>query len=288
MNAPKPQWDGSDLAGKTILLFCEQGTGDVIQFIRYAPMVAARGARVIAYCDNPLKSLLTGTPGIGQVVGWDDPAPAFDEYIPLLSLPRVFCTRLDNIPASVPYLQLDTASVEQWRTRLGDAPGLKVGLAWAGTPTHRNDHNRSTSLAQLAPLTAVPNVKWFSLQKGPASEQTRNPPPGMNLIDLTEHLHDFSDTAAMIASLDLVITVDTAVAHIAGALAKPLWLMLAFMPDFRWLLDREDCPWYPTARLFRQKQAGDWEPVVKRLAEFLVSSQIFLLYPPSEGTFMVE
>jgi ADP-heptose:LPS heptosyltransferase len=159
--------------------------------------------------------------------------------------------------------------VEHWRLRLGGRPGRKIGLAWAGRITHPNDRNRSMSLAQLAPLAAVKNVQWISLQKGPAEAEARTPPAGLEITDVSSELTDYSDTAALIANLDLVISVDTSVVHVAGAMGKPVWVLLPFIPDWRWLLDRPDSPWYPTMRLFRQRAVGDWEPVVQGIAEKL-------------------
>ena len=188
----------------------------------------------------------------------------------MMSLPFLFQTRVDSIPAEVPDLKPDPALAEAWAAKLSaSAGGLKVGLVWAGSPTNKNDRYRSVALAQLAPLAAAPGVTFYSLQKGPAASQTATPPPGMELIDLTEDLHDFADTAALISNLDLVISVDTAVVHLAGAMGKPAWVLLAREQDWRWLLTREDTPWYPTLRLFRQRTPGDWPEVIGRVAAAL-------------------
>ena len=199
-----------------------------------------------------------------------EPVPAFDVHCPLLSLPWACGTTLDTIPAQVPYLQADTAGVATWRQKLtGDTGRLKVGLVWAGSTENPNDRNRSIALAALAPLGQVPGVSLYSLQKGEAGEQVRHLPAGMTVIDPTADLQDFADTAALIANLDLVIAVDTAVVHLAGALGRPVWTLLPLVPDFRWLLERADSPWYPTMRLFRQTTRGDWDGVIKRVGEAL-------------------
>jgi Tfp pilus assembly protein PilF len=262
----QPACTGSPDAGQAILLTCEQGLGDTIQFIRYVPMVAERCRRVVVECPAELLSLLRGAPGIAETVQQGNPLPAFDAHCSLASLPGIFGTTLRSIPATVPYLAPDPTRVAAWSARLGADPRLKVGLAWAGRAEHWNDRNRSVALAVLAPLASVPGILFLSLQKGPASQQAAAPPPGMELVDHTADLHDFADTAALVANLDLVISVDTAIVHLAGALAKPVWTLLPFCPDWRWLLDRSDSPWYPTMRLFRQSAAGDWASVMNLVA----------------------
>lgn len=258
-------WDGSDLAGSKILLFAEQGFGDAIQFIRYAPLVAARDGRVLLQCRPELSRLLGTAPGVEQVL---QPGDAHDGvHCPLLSLPLVFGTQLETIPAAASYLRADPALAAEWAMKVGGSRRrLRVGLAWAGSATRRRDASRSIALSQLAPLGQVPGVTFFSLQKGDASRQSAAPPAGMDLIDLTAAIADFADTAALIAQLDLVVSVDTSVAHLAGALGKPVWLLLPFWPDWRWMLDRDDSPWYPSARLFRQKAIGEWGEVIERVA----------------------
>jgi hypothetical protein len=254
------------------LLHSEQGFGDTIQFIRYAPLLARQGARVVVECQPELRSLLRGVEGVQHLLAQGEPLPPFDLHAPLLSLPLAFGTRLGSIPAQVPYLKADPALAEAWRGKVaGDGRRLKIGLAWAGSPARKGDRQRSVSLSALAPLAAVKGADFYSLQKGPAAEQAKNPPPEMRLMDLTAELKDFADTAALIASLDLVISVDTAVAHLAGAMARPVWTLLEFVPAWRWLLDREDSPWYPTMRLFRQPSRGDWGSVVRRVAEALAA-----------------
>jgi Flp pilus assembly protein TadD len=274
----QPQWDGSDLAGRTILLHAEQGFGDTIQLIRYVPLVASRRGKVILQCGPELQRLLGRTTGIARWVGPGGDLPPFDIHCPLLSLPRAFGTTLQSIPQAVPYLQADAEGVERWRRELAaDGGRFRVGLAWAGRPTHRNDRNRSLSLSTLAPLAQARGMTFYSLQKGEAGKQAANPPAGLELVDWTAELNDFADTAALIANLDLVISVDTAVVHLAGAMAKPAWTLLPFVPDWRWLLEREDSPWYPTMRLFRQPSRGDWGSVIARVAEALALSDPSIL-----------
>jgi Flp pilus assembly protein TadD len=269
-NFTQGQWDGGPLEGCTLLLHTEQGLGDAIQFIRYLPLVAQRGGKIIIECQADLQRLFRTTAERCQIVARGQPLPAFDFHCPLLSLPRVFGTNLANIPNIVPYLHADAEDAGRWQRRLAEhAPLVKVGLAWAGSPAHEDDRNRSIKLARLAPLGQAPGVRFFSLQKGEAAVETKTPPPGLELVDWTEELKDFADTAALIANLDLVIAVDTAVAHLAGAMGKPVWVILQFMPDWRWLLDRDDSPWYPTMRLFRQPRRGDWDSVITRVVDAL-------------------
>jgi len=263
----QPLWDGSELGGRTILLHAEQGLGDTIQFIRYAPMVKERGGSVAVLCQPELSRLLSGQLGIERVVTDDASAPPFDVHCPILSLPRIFRTTAETIPASVPYLTPDANLVERWRQRIAAQPaGLKVGLVWAGRPQNRGDEQRSLELAALAPLAQVGGAEFYSLQKGEASAQAQSPPAGMRLTDWTAELADFGETAALLANLDLVISVDTAVAHLAGAMAKPVWTLIPFSPDWRWKLGRSDTPWYSTMRLFRQQRWGDWNLAIEPLA----------------------
>jgi len=265
-NFAQPRWDGGPLEDRTLLLHTEQGFGDAIQFIRYLPLVAQRGGRIIIECQAELQRLFQ-TIGRCQIVVRGQPLPGFDLHCPLLSLPRVFGTNLGNIPQDVPYLHADVEEAARWQHRLaGYSPFVKVGLAWAGSPTYKNDRNRSIKLARLAPLGQAPGARFFSLQKGEAAAEAKTPPPGMELIDWTEELKDFADTAAFLANLDLVIAADTAVVHLGGAMAKPVWALLPFASDWRWLLDRADSPWYPTIRLFRQETPGDWDGVIGRVA----------------------
>ena len=270
---PQPVWSGDVvLMGRTILLHAEQGYGDTLQFCRYASLIG-EGATVVLEVQPPLARLMTTAPGVAQVVARGDASPAFDVHCPLMSLPLALRTCLATIPAVTPYLTADPADRTRWRERLAPVHGLRVGLVWAGN-SYRDqlasavfDARRSVSLAALAPLGAVAGVSFVSLQKaGPAVQA---PPPGLELYDFTDELNDFADTAALIEALDLVISVDTAVAHLAGALAKPVWLLNRFDPDWRWLLDRDDSPWYPTLRQFRQPRYGDWESVIEQVVEAL-------------------
>jgi tetratricopeptide (TPR) repeat protein len=263
---PVPRWDGGDLTGKRILIHSEQGLGDTIHISRYIPMLAQRGGLVILECPMLLMNLLRDLPGLAQIVAPGEPLPAFDLHCPIMSLPLMFNTTLSTIPWTGPYLHTDPKLAEQWSQRLPPDPDRpRIGLAWAGRPENKVDHKRSMRLDQFVPLSAIKNARFFSLQKGPAAGQARRPPDGMELIDYTNDLHDFADTAAMAANLDLILTVDTSVAHLAGALGRPAWVLLPRSPDWRWMLDREDSPWYPTLRLFRQKTRGDWNEVMERV-----------------------
>jgi Tfp pilus assembly protein PilF len=267
---PQPRWDGGDLGGKTILLHAEQGFGDTIHMARYVPLVAARGGKVILECQPPLSRLLQSLNDVRQIVPAGEHLPPFDLHCPLLTLPLVFKTTVETIPAAVPYLRADKEQSRQWSNQL--PPNVSrplIGLVWAGRPENKNDRNRSMRLQDFAPLAAIKNARFVNLQLGPAAEQIRQPPPGLELLDFAGDLRDFADTAAMVANLDLVIAVDTAVAHLAGALAKPIWVLVPTMPDWRWMLGREDSPWYPTMRIFRQKTRGDWIDVVDRVKQEL-------------------
>jgi Flp pilus assembly protein TadD len=263
---PPDVWDGRDVRGKTVLIHTEQGFGDTIQFIRYAPLLAARGARVVIECQPQLQRLLQAMPGVDGVLGRGQQLPPFDFRALLMSLPANFKTTLETIPAQVPYLRAPNELTQRWRQRLAeDRQCLKVGLAWAGNPRQKNDHNRSMQLSMLAPLARVPGARFYSLQTGDAARQLNECGGALRLVDCAPELFDFAQTAALIENLDLVISVDTAVAHLAGALGRPVWTLLAFAADWRWLLHRADNPWYPTMRLFRQRSWGDWTPVVERV-----------------------
>ena len=269
----RPQWDGSDLAGRTVFLHAEQGLGDTIQFIRYAALVAERGGRIVVECPPELKRLLQRMPDIEEWFLQGQPPPPltrYDVHCPLMSLPLACGTSLESIPARVPYLRADPGELDHWQKRLAnDTARLKVGLAWAGNPIHPKDRIRSLPPAALAPLSGVQGVRFYSLQKGISGRPAPASPADFKMVDLTEDLRDFADTAALLANFDLVITVDTAVAHLAGALGKPVWTLLPTASDARWLVGREDTPWYPTMRLFRQRVAGDWGEVIERVAEAL-------------------
>jgi tetratricopeptide (TPR) repeat protein len=263
-----PLWNGTDLTGKTILLVGEGGFGDAIQFARYIPMVKQRGGHVIVQVQGELVQLLKGIDGADEVLPKEQRPPIIDTYCPLLSLPRVFGTTIQNIPAS-PYLSANAAISQRWATKLADKKGLRIGLAWAGSKAHHNDANRSLALSQFAPLRSIPEIWLFSLQRDRAGENSA----AVDLIDWTNELSDFTKTAGLIANLDLVISVDTAVAHLAAAMGKKVWLLLPFVADWRWNVDRSDSPWYPTMRLFRQEVAGEWNSVISRVSEALKAEQ---------------
>ncbi len=266
-----PCWDGSPFVGKRLLVLYEQGFGDNIQFVRYLPMVKDRGGTVICQMLKPLIGLLRGFPGIDELIDTSTDTKAavkYDFYVPLLELPGIFGTNLENIPAVVPYLHADSAKVEQWRQKLVGTT-FKVGIVWTGNPAHTEDSNRSCSLSHFVPLSEIPGILLYGLQKGKAVEQVKDLSGIISVINLADELNDFMDTAGVIENLDLVISVDTAVLHLAGAMGKPAWAILPFTSDWRWMLTRQDSPWYPTVRLFRQKRYGNWDDVFQRLAEEL-------------------
>ena len=266
-NFAEPQWRGEPLADKTILLHAEQGFGDAIQFLRYVPLVVARGGKVVVEVRKPLIPLVARIPGI-EIVGRGERLPEFDVQCPLMSLPLAFGTTLDTIPETTPYLTVAPERAAYWRGRIDVAPGLKIGLAWAGNAIHRNDRNRSIPLDRLAPVLAAEGVRWFSLQVG-ARAADLAAHKSTSVADLAPELTDFGETAAVIAALDVVICADTAVAHLAGALGKAAWVMLPFASDWRWMVGRDDSPWYPSMRLFRQARPGDWGGVAARVREAL-------------------
>jgi Tfp pilus assembly protein PilF len=262
-----PLWLGdAALAGKTILLHAEQGFGDTIQFARYAPLVAARGARVVLEVQRALTPLCAGLPGIAEVVAYGDALPAFDCHCPLLSLPLAFATEAATVPADVPYLAPRADAVAAWRARLPQGRPL-IGLCWSGERFHDNDLNRSMAFETLAALLDLPDVQFVSLQHDVRETDAPLLAQRTDILPIGQQFTDFADTAAAIAALDLVISVDTAVAHLTGALGKPLFLLLPFAADFRWLRERFDSPWYPTARLFRQPRFADWTSVVEAVRE---------------------
>lgn len=266
----QPLWDGTPLNGRRILLHFEQGFGDMIHFARYAPLLAGQGGRVIVTVTNPLRRLFQTLPGIEAVVSPGDPMPAIDVHYPAMSLPALLGISLNAIPHNIPYLFADSALAAGWRARMETfSRKYKVGLVWAGNPGYANDRNRSIPLKLFSALAKCRQVRYFSLQKGPGGEELKNPPTGMDWVDWSDELHDFSNTAGLIENLDLVIACDTAVAHLAGAMGRQVWVLLPFAPDWRWMLDRVDSPWYPTMRLFRQSRPGDWSSVLETVASEL-------------------
>ena len=263
----RPAWNGEDVAGKTFLIHTEQGLGDTIQFIRYAPLLAERGAKVVVECPPDLADLLRTVRGVEQVIPRPHALPPFDLHAAVLDLPRLFGTTLEAVPADVPYVSADANRIAAWLDVLqSDPPGNRIGLVWSGNPKHANDRNRSIPLREFEPFALLTHLNFFNLQKGPAAGQMGDSTLKLKLIDHSARLHDFADTAALISQLDLVITVDTSVAHLAGALGKPVWVLLPKVPEWRWMLDRPDSPWYPTMRLWRQTAAGDWTSLVRRVA----------------------
>ncbi len=271
-HGPVERPDPRRWAGRTVLLYGELGHGDMIQCLRYVPMALACGAEVVLALQPGLVRLARSIPGVRQVVGLGDALPAHDVALPMFHLPWAFQTTLATIPAEIPYLWPDAGEVAAWRGRLAGLPGLKVGVTWAGeprpgTPSEAMDKIRSMPLATLAPLGGVAGVSLVSLQLGAAAGQAR--PVGMVLHDWTGELRDFADTAALMAALDLVITVDTACVHLAGALGRKVWMLNRFDSCWRWLRGREDSPWYPSLRIFRQEAPGEWEAVVGRVVEAL-------------------
>ncbi len=262
-----PRWRGQPLDGRALRVVAEQGLGDTLQFCRYLPLLVERGARVTFVCPAPLVALLKGIEGVEVVEQGSEPERAFDFQVPLMSLPHHFATTPGSVPAAVPYLHADPARLDAWRARLA-GEGAKVGLVWRGNPANWRDASRSLALERLAPLAAVEGVRFFSLQVGEAAraELERSP---FAIEDLGPGLTDFGETAAAIGQLDLVVTVDTAVAHLAGALGRPVWLLLDTPSDWRWLREGDTTPWYPTMRLFRQPRPGAWDEAVARLASAL-------------------
>ncbi|MBM3526320.1 MAG: tetratricopeptide repeat protein, partial [Alphaproteobacteria bacterium] len=267
-NFPTPAWTGGTLAGKSIFVCSEQGVGDTIQFVRYAPLLEKQGARVLFGCQPELADLLKTAPGVAEIVPLGGTASAFDTHTMLLTVPRLLGTTLETVPAEIPYLSADSKKAETWAERLSDLQGMKVGLVWRGNPKHVNDHARSCAPDVLRALLDVDGVSFVSLQKGGPQGEAASL---AGVRDLAGALPDFAETAATIQNLDLVISVDTAVAHLAGALGKPVWTLLPFAPDWRWLVGRDDSPWYPTMRLFRQSKPRDWAGVIKRVRKALAA-----------------
>lgn len=270
-----PLWRGENLEGKSILLHCEQGFGDSLQFIRYARMVKEKGATVFLLCPSALQRLFSDVAEIDLLTTDELDLPSYDYHAPLLSLPLLFETTLETIPSKVPYLSAQQDLVDVWAKRLSSYAGLKVGIVWAGNPridqphAYAVDRRRSMHLDQFAPLANLPGIQFFSLQMGEPAKQAKKPPHRLVLVDFMDEIKDFSDTAALIANLDLVLGVDTSVIHLAGAMGKPVWLLSRFDGCWRWLSQRDDSPWYPSLRLFRQPRMGDWVPVVEKIGKAL-------------------
>jgi len=269
----RPQWDGKPLAeGETLLLIADQGYGDVIQFSRYIPWAMQRCPRIAVACSGELHSTIRQLAGDGKIFDhWGD-KPDFAAWLPLSGLPRLAATRLDNIPAEIPYLRADPTKAAMWEERLAALSPKsyrRIGIVWAGRPSHTNDDNRSTMLATFAPLAELEGVTLVSLQKGATQAQIGSYWGRAPLINIGPEIQDYGDTMAIIENLELIVTVDTSVGHLAGALGKPVWIMLPYAPDWRWLLERDDSPWYPTVRLFRQSASRDWQPVMAAIAKEL-------------------
>jgi tetratricopeptide (TPR) repeat protein len=277
----RPQWDGTKLRDGTLLLIADQGYGDVIQFARYIPWAAERCSDVTIACSPEIQPIIAQLPGAGAMFSHWEQQPEFAAYCPLSGLPRLAGTRLETIPANpIPYLRADPAKVAAWSDRLATLVPVgyrRIGIAWAGRPTHHNDRNRSMPLAAFAPLAELPRVALLSLQKGSAQAQIGSYWGHAPLLNLgaEDRGHGFADAMAIIECLDLVVTIDTSIAHLAGAMGKEAWVMLCYAPDWRWLLDRTDSPWYPTLRLFRQGPDRSWAPVIAA-----IESEIAATAPP--------
>ena len=266
-----PLWHGESLAGKSLFIHDEQGLGDTIQFVRYLPMVKALGGNTIFETQEALIGLFKDFPGIDRLISQsaDGVLPTdMDFYVPLLSLPAIFNTTLDTIPNTVPYLHADADKTRYWRERL-KGPEFKVGIVWAGGPKLRNDLNRSCRLSQFEPLAKIIGVRVNGIQKGKAAEQVDDLRAGVEMVNYGPDLEDFTDTMGLIENLDLIISVDTAVAHLAGAMGKPVWILIPFSPDWRWFLKRSDTSWYPSMKIYRQKNKGDWASVFDRVGKDL-------------------
>lgn len=264
---PQAEWDGSPLGGGTVLLYTEQGFGDAIQFIRYAAAVAARGARVLVRCPPQLQRLFETAAGVSQTVAPEQPLPDFEAYCALLDLPRLLAE--ERIPADVPYLRADDALAARWRMEIGDGSDLRIGLVWASQTMARIAPFKCVPPQAFAPLSDLPGTQFYSLQKGEAAKELEIAGAPIRAENLDDRIEDFADTAAVIENLDLTITVDTAVAHLAGAMGKPVWTLLPYVPDWRWYPDADSSRWYPGMRLYRQSERGNWKTVLERVAEDL-------------------
>ena len=265
---PKPQWKGEDLRGKTLFITAEQGFGDALNLCRYVPLAAERGANVVLETQGPLRDLFAQLPA--QVLTLGEPPPAFDLHCPVMSLPYAFGTRLGTIPSKVPYLRAPETHVAKWRERLGARERPRIGVAWSGNASQKNDRNRSMPLEALAPLRD-PGWSFVSLQKEIRTSDDAALAMGSPIRHFGDELADFRDTAALVEAVDIVVTVDSSVAHLAGAMGKPVWILLSFAADWRYPLDRDVSPWYPTSRIFRQESRGAWGPVIERVREELAA-----------------
>jgi len=260
----KSIWDGSDLGSKKLLLQAEGGFGDTLQFVRYAKFIAQQNPNIILLCQPQLARLFKISGGFGEVIPDGECLPPFDVYCPLFSIPKIFKTTIDTIPKNIPYLRANYKEIKAWRAFFPEQD-LNVGLVWAGNPRRHIDPSRSMTFKTLTPLFDLENTNFYSLQLGSAAHELKDFSYLKNVIDLSPYIIDFADSAAIISALDLLITVDTAPAHLAGALGCPVWNMIGYVSDWRWLAEREDSPWYPTMKLFRQEAPGDWDKVVERI-----------------------
>lgn len=267
----RPRWDGRRLEGRTLLIHDEQGFGDTFQFMRMVPWAKARsGARVILEIAPEILPLVRRTDGFDEIIARGTIPPSFDVHCEMMSLPMVMGLTLAELPGRIPYLAPDPARLARWRKRLRKLPRPLAALVWAGRPEHHNDANRSLPLAALAPL-ALPGISFIAVQKGPKAADAKSPPPGMALTSLSDEIRDFEDTAAILSIADLLISADSSPVHLAGALGRPAWVLLPFVPDWRWLLERADTPWYPSLRLFRQAACGDWSGAIEGAAAALAA-----------------
>lgn len=262
----RPRWDGQPIPGRTLLIHDEQGYGDTFQFMRMISWAKERSrARIVLQINGEQASFARRLSGIDEIVLRSELPPPFDVHCEMMSLPMAMGLAISDLPGRLPYLAVDPARLKRWRKRLKPLPRPLVGLVWAGRPTHLNDSNRSVGLDMLSPL-AMPGITFLALQKGPAEIQAARPPAGMKIERLGDEIVDFDDTAAILTQTDLLISVDSAPVHLAGALGRPAWVMLPYVPDWRWMLNRDDSPWYPSLRLFRQPSRGDWTTVCRKMA----------------------
>lgn len=264
---PQPLWLGEDLTGKTLLVHGEQGLGDTIQFIRYLPLIKANQEKIILEVSPALKRLARSVVGVPEeVLSFGEALPWFDRQVPMMSLPLAFKTALESVPAQVPYLQPETEEVVRWKERLAGTEGkFRIGIVWAGNTEHTKDAKRSARFEYFVRLADIPGVQLVSLQKGPGQAQIKESARQSAVIDVMDEVNDFAETLGLMANLDLIISVDTSVAHLAGAANLPIWILIAHNPDYRWMMEREDTPWYPSAKLFRQPKESDWDGVISRL-----------------------